>query len=139
MKKILLAAILILLFHTSSYCQSLSFKDILSLANNPGDKTCLKSKPFKLVSQKADLEKYVSNEGIDKEEKLLFEYRGVSYWTKNKNYMNTLLQQARKQFKFLVRTKSRGGFLYRFIGQNIAVFVYINEQPHDFSSISFSK
>ncbi len=139
MKKLLLIVISILLFHASSYCQSLALKDILSLANKPGDKSSLTSKSFKLIAQKGESEQYVLNPGIDKEERLLFEYRGVSYWTMDINYVNTLLQQVRKQYKFLVKTKSRGGILYRFSGRDVVIFININQLPHGFSSISISK
>jgi len=136
MKRIILFFFFVL-FSIKSYCQSLSFKDIVFLTQQESAEDFLTSKS--LVVKNNKVETYTLNEGTDKEEKVFFTKKGVLYDSFNKNYVSSLTVQIRKQFKLIIKNDNRNDTFYQFGDASINIMVNVNKGPHVFSSVSMAK
>jgi len=127
MKKFLF--IVLILFCIKGYSQTLSFKDIVDIANGKNVKSLLTAKSFTSNDPDANPLIYFLNKGTDKQEEVIYETKrsGVVYVIKSLEYLNSLAKQAQKQFHLILKDDQKTDTFYQFGDMNFTIEINIDK------------
>ncbi len=128
MKK-LLFFIPALLFCVNTFGQTLTFKDLLNLANGQDVKAYLISKSFTLTDNTDKIEFYYLNKGTKSEQRVMYvpNKNGISYNTRDLHYVNGIIKEAGKKLHLMLTDDNSQTTFYSFSGLNVDLHININK------------
>lgn|GEM_PF-6589224 len=131
-------------FYINANSQSLTFKDLLNLANQASSKPFLTPRKFILENEDNRVEQYIKNKGTDSCETVTFYKPGghgarCSYWSADSAYVHTILIQIQKQYHLIFKDFGPGENYYQFGDEHMDIRVDMEKKSPGSGHVSVGK